>query len=84
MEVSSSSGCLLAAWLVSFCQTLLAKFKWASDVAVAEAALDCHLEKKTGKEEPLRLKKLSGGVQSNIHHRGSNMAPEPVAQKAVC
>lgn len=26
----------------------------------------------------------SGGVQSNIHHWGSNMTPEPVAQKAVC
>lgn len=26
----------------------------------------------------------SGGVQSNIHHWGSNMAPKPVAQKAVC
>lgn len=26
----------------------------------------------------------SGGVQSNIHQWGSNMAPEPVAQKAVC
>lgn len=26
----------------------------------------------------------SGGVQSNIHHWGSNMASKPVAQKAVC
>lgn len=26
----------------------------------------------------------SGGVQSNIHSRGSNMAPEPAAQEAVC
>lgn len=26
----------------------------------------------------------SGGVQSNIHQWGSNMAPEPVAQKTVC
>lgn len=26
----------------------------------------------------------SGGVQSNIHQWGSNMAPEPVAKKTVC
>ena len=26
----------------------------------------------------------SGGVQSNIHHWGSDMAPEPVTQKALC
>lgn len=26
----------------------------------------------------------SGGVQSNIHHWGSSVAPEPITQKALC
>lgn len=38
IDAYSSFGGLLAAWLVCFCQILLAKFKWASDVAVVKAA----------------------------------------------
>lgn len=37
IEVHSSFGCLLAAWLVSFCQILWAKFKCASELAVSKA-----------------------------------------------